>query len=116
MVVLISDLLDDPSKVIEGLRHFRFRGTDVIVFHVMDPDELTFPFERAARFRDIEGSDELIAVPAVVREEYLAALNATLETYKRELGGAGIDYRLINTSEPLEFALMAYLSTRGRAR
>ncbi len=116
MVVLISDLLDDPSKVIEGLRHFRFRGTDVIVFHVMDPDELTFPFERAARFRDMEGSDELIAVPAVVREEYLAALNATLDTYKRELGGAGIDYRLINTSEPLEFALMAYLSTRGRAR
>jgi hypothetical protein len=116
MVVLISDLLDDPSKVIEGLRHFRFRGTDVIVFHVMDPDELTFPFERAARFRDMEGSDELIAVPAVVREEYLAALNATLDTYKRELGGAGIDYRLINTSEPLEFALMAYLATRGRAR
>jgi hypothetical protein len=82
----------------------------------MDPDELTFPFARASRFRDLEGDDEVMAVPAVVREQYLESLNATLDTYKRELGGAGIDYRLLNTSEPLEFALMAYLSTRGRAR
>jgi uncharacterized protein (DUF58 family) len=116
MVVLISDLLDDPARVIEGLRHFRFRGTDVIVFHVMDPDELTFPFERASRFRDIEGEEEVMAVPSVVRADYLAALEVALDTYKRELGGAGIDYRLLNTSEALEFALMAYLSTRGRAR
>ena len=116
MVVLISDLLDDPTSVIDGLRHFRFRGTDVIVFHIMDPDELTFPFERASRFRDLERGDELMAVPSVVREDYLKELNSALEVYKRELGTGGIDYRLINTSEPLEFALMSYLSTRGRAR
>jgi uncharacterized protein (DUF58 family) len=116
MVVLISDLLDDPARVAEGLRHFRFRGTDVIVFHVMDPDELTFPFERASRFRDLEGGDEVVAVPSVVRQEYLDALNGSIDVYKRELGGAGIDYRLLNTSEPLEFALMSYLSTRGRTR
>ena len=88
----------------------------MIVFHVMDPDELTFPFERAARFRDLERGDEVMAVPSVVREEYLGALNSTLEIYRRELGSAGIDYRLLNTSEPLEFALMAYLSTRGKGR
>jgi uncharacterized protein (DUF58 family) len=116
MVVLISDLLDDPASVVDGLRHFRFRGTDVIVFHVMDPDELTFPFERASRFRDLERGDELMAVPSVVREDYMNALNSALEVYKRELGTGGIDYRLLNTSEPLEFALMSYLSTRGRAR
>jgi uncharacterized protein (DUF58 family) len=116
MVVLISDLLDDPTSVIDGLRHFRFRGTDVIVFHIMDPDELTFPFERASRFRDLERGDELMAVPSVVRDDYMSALNSALEVYKRELGTGGIDYRLLNTSEPLEFALMSYLSTRGRAR
>ena len=55
-------------------------------------------------------------MPSVVREDYLSALNSALERYKRELGSAGIDYRLLNTSEPLEFALMSYLSTRGRAR
>jgi uncharacterized protein (DUF58 family) len=116
MVVMISDLLDDPARVIDGLRHFRFRGTDVIVFHIMDPAELTFPFQRAARFRDLEAGDEVMAVPSVVRREYLEALNEALETYKRELGSAGIDYRLLDTSKPLDFALMSYLSTRGRAR
>jgi uncharacterized protein (DUF58 family) len=116
MVVLISDLLDDPASVVDGLRHFRFRGTDVIVFHVMDPDELTFPFQRAARFRDLEGGDELMAVPSVVRDEYLGALNNALEVYKRELASASIDYCLLDTSKPLEFGLMSYLSTRGRTR
>jgi uncharacterized protein (DUF58 family) len=114
MVVVISDLLDEPERVVDGLRHFRFRGTDVIVFHLLDPDELTFPFERAARFRDMEIGDELMAVPAVVRAEYLAELGRTIDAYKRDLNSAGIDYRLIDTSEPLEFALMSYLSSRSR--
>jgi uncharacterized protein (DUF58 family) len=116
MVILISDLLDDPDRVIDGLRHFRFRGTDVIVFHLLDPDELTFPFERSVRFRDIEGDEELVAVPSAVRQEYLDALNRTLDRYRRELTSAGIDYRLLDTSQPLDLALAAYLSTRGRRR
>jgi uncharacterized protein (DUF58 family) len=116
MVVFISDLLDEPERIIEGLRHFRFRGSDVIVFHLLDPAERTFPFERAARFRDMELGDELMAVPSVVRERYLESLNAALDRYKRELGSCGIDYALVDTSTPLDFALMSYLSTRGRAR
>jgi hypothetical protein len=116
MVVLISDLLDDPARVVDGLRPFRSRGIDVIVFHVMDPDELTFPFDRAARFRDIEGDEELMAIPSVVRGEYLDELQRVLDLYQRELGAAGIDYRLLDTSKPLEFALLAYLSTRARTR
>ena len=114
MVVLISDLLDEPERVIDGLRHFRFRGTDVVVFHLMDPDELTFPFERAAKFRDMEVGDELMAVPSVVRSAYLAELERVLDIYKRELRSMGIDYQLVNTSDSLEFALMSYLSTRSR--
>ena len=114
MVVLISDLLDEPERVVDGLRHFRFRGTDVVVFHVIDPDELTFPFERAAKFRDMEVGDELMAVPSVVRSAYLAELERVLDIYKRELRSMGIDYQLVNTSESLEFALMSYLSTRSR--
>lgn len=114
MVMLISDLFDDPERVVEGLRHFRFRGTDVIVFHVLDPDELTFPFERAARFRDMEGDGEVMAVPALVRDSYLEAVNGAIETYRRELTSAGIDYCLLDTSRPLDFALSAYLSSRAR--
>jgi uncharacterized protein (DUF58 family) len=114
LVVLISDLLDDPDRVIEGLKHFRHRGTDVIVFHVLDPDELRFPFEQAARFRDMETADEVLAVPASVRQDYLDRLQALIATYKRELGLAGIDYCQLDTSQPLELGLMSYLMTRRR--
>lgn len=114
MVVLISDLLDDPAAVVKGLRHFRYRGTDVIVFHVLDPDELEFPFERATRFEDLETSEEIMAVPGAVREHYLKAIGGLIEHYRRELGSTGIDYHLLPTSRPLELALMAYLSTRSR--
>jgi uncharacterized protein (DUF58 family) len=114
MVVLISDLLDDPERVIRGLKHFRFRGTDVIVFHLLDPDELAFPFERATRFEDMETRDEVLAVPVVVRDHYLKAIGDLIERYKQELGSCGIDYQLVTTDQPLELALLAYLSTRGR--
>ena len=115
MVVLISDLLDDPERVIRGLRHFQFRGTDVIVFHVLDPDEIEFPFERATRFEDLETSEEVMAVPALVRQHYLKAMGDFIERYKRELGGCGIDYHLLSTRQPLELALLAYLTTRARS-
>jgi len=115
MVVLISDLLDDPEAVVRGLKHFQFRGSDVIVFHVLDPDEIEFPFERATRFEDLETSEEIMAVPAIVRAHYLEAIGALIDRYKRELGAAGIDYTLVPTSQPLEMALLSYLSTRARA-
>jgi uncharacterized protein (DUF58 family) len=116
LVILISDLLDDPGRVIDGLKHFRFKGTDVIVFHVLDSHELTFPFERAARFHDLESDEEIVAVPSAVREDYLREIRGLIERYKRELGGVGIDYCLLDTSQPLDLGLMAYLSTRGRSR
>jgi uncharacterized protein (DUF58 family) len=115
MVVLISDLLDEPERVVRGLRHFHFNGTDVIVFHVLDPFEMTFPFERSTRFEDLETSDHVVAVPAIVRESYLKAINELIDTYKRELGSSGIDYHLLTTDEPLELALLSYLSTRARS-
>jgi uncharacterized protein (DUF58 family) len=115
MVVLISDLLDDPDRVVKSLKHFQFRGTDVIVFHVLDPDELDFPFEQPTRFEDLETSEEVAAAPLAVRDHYLKAMHGLIERYRRELGAAGIDYQLVRTSEPLELALLGYLSTRARA-
>ena len=115
LVVLISDLLDDPDRVLEGLKHFRYRGTEVIVFQILDPAELRFPFEQAARFRDLETRDEVLAVPGAVRDEYLKAMTELQERYRRELRLAGIDYVMLDTSVPLETALMSYLMTRKRA-
>jgi uncharacterized protein (DUF58 family) len=114
IAVLISDLLDDPAAVIRGLKHLRFRGTDVIVFHVLDRDELTFPFDRATKFRDLESDAEVLAVPAAVRDEYLKAVQDLCGVYERELRLSGIDYVRLDTSEPLDFALASYLSSREK--
>lgn len=114
MVVLVSDLLDDPASILDGLKHFRYRGTDVIVFHILDPYELKFPFEHAARFRDMETQEEVMAVPGAVRADYLERMQARIAFYRRELGLAGIDYCQLQTSQPLELGLMAYLMTRRR--
>ncbi len=115
LVVLISDLLDDPERVLKGLKHFRYRGTEVVVFQVLDPAELRFPFEKAARFRDVETRDEVVAVPGVVRQQYLKAITELQDRYRRELQLAGIDYVMLDTSLPLENALSSYLLTRRRA-
>ncbi len=114
MVVLISDLLDDPETIIRGLKHFQYRGSDVLVFQILDPDELEFPFDRATRFEDLETSEEVMAVPGLVRTHYLQQMSGLIERYRRELGAAGIDYQLLSTKQPLEMALLAYLSTRSR--
>lgn len=114
IAVVISDLLDDPDTVIRGLKHLRFRGTDVIVFQLLDPHEIQFPFRGAARFTDVESRDEITADPARVREGYLAAMDALRARYQRELRGAGIDFLTLDTSKPLDFALLAYLDTRER--
>jgi len=114
LVVLIADLLDDPEPVIKGLRYLRFRGTDVIVFQVLDPYELTFPFRGAARFRDLESAEEVLAEPSAIRTAYLRELAGLTLRFDRELRGAGIDYVQLDTSKPLDFGLLAYLAARQR--
>lgn len=114
LVVLISDLLDDAEAVVRGLKHFQYRGTDVIVFHILDPDELHFPFSRASRFEDLETADEVMAVPEHVRAHYLTQIENLIDRYRRELGAARIDYTLLSTDQPLDLALLSYLSTRSR--
>ena len=116
LVVLISDLLDDPEPIIKGLRHLKFRGTDVVVFQVLDPNELTFPFRGASRFRDLENAEEVTADPESVRTAYLRELASLTLRYDRELRGSGIDYVQLDTSQPLDFALLAYLSARARRK
>jgi uncharacterized protein (DUF58 family) len=116
LVVLISDLLDDPEPVIKGLRYLKFRGTDVIVFQVLDPNELTFPFKGPARFKDVESADEVLAEPSAVRSAYLRELAGLTLRYDRDLRGVGIDYVQLDTSQPLDFALLAYLATRERRK
>ncbi len=116
LVVVISDLLDDPDPVIKGLRHLKFRGTDVVVFQVLDPNELTFPFKGSSKFKDVETAAEITADPARARTDYLRELARLTLRYDRELRGSGIDYVQLDTSQPLDFALLTYLSARSRRK
>ncbi|MCG8608064.1 DUF58 domain-containing protein [bacterium] len=113
LMILISDLLDDPDKVMEGLQHFRFKGHDVIIFHVMDNTELTFPFDNATKFIDMEGPSQYMTIPTLVRDTYLKNLNAHIKQFKKECGRLKVDYHLIDTSKPLDFALFSYLAFRS---
>jgi uncharacterized protein (DUF58 family) len=114
LVVVVSDLLDDPDGTIKGLRRLKHRGTDVIVFQVLDPNELTFPFRGASKFRDVESAEELVAEPAAIRTGYLRELAGLTLQLDRALRASGIDYQQLDTSQPLDFALLAYLAARAR--
>ncbi len=112
MVVVISDLLTDIDQLIKGLRLLRQRGHDVLVFHIMDDDELDFEFNGPTRFEGLESLESLNCNPRALREGYLAALNEFLDEIRRKCAGHTIDYQLIRTSEPLDAALAKFFSSR----
>jgi uncharacterized protein (DUF58 family) len=114
LIVLISDLYDDPAEVLSGLQHFKFLGSDVIVFHLMDKAELEFPFDRVTEFIDPETGERILTAPDGVRKRYLAELEEFLGAYRRGCADLRIDYKLFDTSTPLELALSEYLFQRSR--
>ncbi len=112
MMILISDLLADREATLRGLRLLRQRGHDVLVFHLMDDDELDFPFNGPTRFEGLETDDALACNPRALREGYLEALGEFLEETRRKCAQNTIDYSLIRTSESLGGALSSYLCNR----
>ena len=114
IVVLISDLYDEPESVMEGLEHLRFRGNDVIVFQVMDPQELDFEFIEPVVLEDSETEEQLHVLPDIVRDEYLRAMQAHIEALEDGAARNRIDYELLRTNEPLDAALFSYLGRRSQ--
>jgi uncharacterized protein (DUF58 family) len=112
VVVLVSDLLADRPGLFKGLRLLRQRGHDVLVFHVMDDDELDFPFSGPTRFEGLEMPDFLNCNPRALREGYLAALQTFLDEVRRECARSACDYALVRTGDPLDAALATFLSKR----
>ncbi len=115
MIVLVSDLLGDVQSTLRGLRLLRQRGHDVLVLHVMDDDELDFPFDGPTRFEGLELPEHLTCNPRALREGYLEALERFLTSLRRGCARDAIDYALIRTSEPLDAALAAFLCRRVAA-
>jgi uncharacterized protein (DUF58 family) len=116
IIILISDLLDKPDEVMRGLKQVRSRGSDVIVFHLLDRDELEFPFEEPTLFQDLEEDLKLLTDPASVRAAYLKTVQALVEGYRQGCASQQIDYSLLNTSTGLDRALVRYLTWREKFR
>tara|TARA_Y100000385_G_scaffold85395_1_gene87649 strand:+ start:3263 stop:4156 length:894 start_codon:yes stop_codon:yes gene_type:complete len=114
MIIFISDLLDDEERVISTLRNLRAMGNDVIVLHLMDNAELNFPFNESSEFIDMETSESYLANPAAIRGAYLENLSVFLNDCKKKCQRSDIDYCLLNTSEPLDSALSAYMARRAK--
>jgi uncharacterized protein (DUF58 family) len=114
ILVLISDLYADPEEVVDAVAPLRFRGNDLIVFHVLDRAELEFGFTDASSFEDLESGEQLPVVPAALREQYVALVRAHVEALTARFSEARVDYALLDTSAPLDHALFKYLSTREK--
>ena len=114
LVVLVSDLLDEPEQILKGLRLFRFKGNDVIVFHLLDPAELSLPFDGNILFEDLEELNlKVVADPRAIRKTYQEVVEEFTNRMRQECHDNVIDYQLISTSTPLDQALASYLSWRG---
>ena len=115
MVILISDMLDDEERIINTLTNLRAMGNDIITFHIMDDAELNFPFNEASEFIDMENNESYITSPAAIRKAYLKNINEFLAYCKKQCQTNGIDYCLMNTREPLDQALSAYITKRSKS-
>jgi uncharacterized protein (DUF58 family) len=114
ILVVVSDFYEEPDAVLDALGPLRARGHDVIVFHVMDPYELDFPFEEASGFEDLETGEQIPVIPEKLRDDYLNLVREHVGTLEKRLADTRIDYTLLDTSKPLDLALFRYLLARER--
>ncbi len=114
LIVLISDLMDKPAEVLSGLQHFRHRNHEVIVFHVLDPDEVEFPYTDTATFVDMESGERMTTEPWEIAGRYREMLEEWRDRYARSCREQRIDYVPLDTRTPFDRALLSYLEKRAR--
>ncbi|MFC1806375.1 DUF58 domain-containing protein [Planctomycetota bacterium] len=114
LLIILSDLYDDPREVIRGLRHFRFKRHEVILFHIFDRWELDFPFRKLSDFVDMETNEEIQVDPRYVRDEYQKEIQRFIEDYRRDCSASRVEYVQTDTSVPYDFMLSSYLAKRKR--
>lgn len=112
LVILLSDLLDEPAEVMEGLRHLRYQKHEVLVFHVLDHDEVTFPFTQLTQFEDLEDETRVITDPRAIAADYQAQITRFIKDYETLCRRQAIDYTFFNTRTPLDKGLLKYLAWR----
>jgi uncharacterized protein (DUF58 family) len=114
ILLLISDFYDEPDAVLDAIKPLKFLGNDLIVFHVLDPQEITFDYEDASAFEDLESREQIPVVPQSFRAQYRALIQEHITALQTRFSEQRIDYALLNTSEPLDRALFSYLSSREK--
>lgn len=113
LIVVLSDFFDDLQQVERGLRHLRHRRHEVIAFQVLDPNELTFPFEEPTRFEGLEAMGELLTDPQALRQSYLQQLEQATQALQKCCRNMRIDFARMNSGELLDVSLSSFLATRA---
>ena len=114
IVVVVSDFYEEPDEVLDAVSLIRFRGNDVILFHVLDPAEIDFSFDDASSFEDLESGEQLPVVPDALREQYRVMIREHIAALTTKAAAQRVDYNLLNTSAPLDYALFNYMAIRDR--
>jgi len=114
IVVIISDFYEEPDEVLDAVSLIRYRGNDVILFHVLDPAEIDFSFDDASSFEDLESGEQLPVVPDALREQYRAMIREHIAALTTKSAAQRVDYNLLNTAAPLDYALFNYMAIRDR--
>ncbi len=116
LVFLLSDCFDEVESMLEGFQHLRFQGHEVVVFHILHPDEVDFPFGGMVKFDGMEEKLHLLTRPQLIRPAYMRALQKYLESFRVGCERNGVDYVPLNTGRPLSAALTEYLAKRLKFR
>jgi uncharacterized protein (DUF58 family) len=114
IVVVVSDLYEEPDEILDAVSLIRFRGNDVILFHVLDAAEIDFTFDDASSFEDLESGEQLPVVPDALREQYRAMIREHIAALTSKAATQRVDYNLLNTAMPLDYALFNYMAIRDR--
>ena len=114
LIILISDLLDNQEDVVKGLRHFRYKGHEVIIFHIIDPKEKDLNYNQNINFIDLENDKNIITDSRLIREKYNKAFKDFCNYYDLQCSRNKIDYVQISTEDSLDKSLMQYLIKRSQ--
>jgi uncharacterized protein (DUF58 family) len=114
IVVLISDLYEEPEAILDAVKPLLSRGQDLIVFHLLDPTEQDFPFEDSMNLEELETGERLPVVPGSMRTRYRTMVAEHVATLTRRFAENAVDYAMLDTATPLDHALFAFLSSRER--
>jgi uncharacterized protein (DUF58 family) len=114
IIALVSDLYENPEELLDALKPYRFLGNDLVVFHVLDPAEIEFPYRDASRFQDLESGEQMPVVPEVFADQYRKMMQEHIQALTTRFTESRIDYVQLTTSKPLDEALFNYLGNRER--